>query len=73
MAKRHWLAQGDKNSKFYHVCVNQKRKKNCIKRVEDDATNLLKAMRRFQGVFSSIFLRFINLLVPQYVPLIAVF
>ncbi|XP_042954568.1 uncharacterized protein LOC122290977 [Carya illinoinensis] len=35
MAKRHWLVEGDRNTKFYHACVNQRRKKNAIRRVKD--------------------------------------
>ncbi|KAG7943393.1 hypothetical protein I3843_15G036000 [Carya illinoinensis] len=34
-AKKHWLAQGDRNSKFYHACVKERKKKNSIQAVED--------------------------------------
>lgn len=34
-AKKHWLKNGDKNTKFFHACANQKRKKNIIKSVLD--------------------------------------
>ncbi|XP_042944594.1 uncharacterized protein LOC122278474 [Carya illinoinensis] len=34
-AKRHWLIGGDKNTNFYHACVNHKRKKNTITRILD--------------------------------------
>ncbi|KAF5477350.1 hypothetical protein F2P56_003999 [Juglans regia] len=32
-AKKHWLEKGDRNTKFYHACVNQRKKKNSIQKV----------------------------------------
>ncbi|XP_035550016.1 uncharacterized protein LOC118349461 [Juglans regia] len=32
-AKKHWLEKGDRNTKFYHACVNQRKKNNSIQKV----------------------------------------
>lgn len=32
-AKRHWIEKGDRSTKFYHACVNQRMKKNYIKKI----------------------------------------
>ncbi|XP_042939555.1 uncharacterized protein LOC122274595 [Carya illinoinensis] len=55
-AKTHWLVQGDRNTKFYRACVNQKRKKNLIKNVVDgeeftreDVEAALKQMSPFKS------------------------
>jgi len=34
-AKQNWLQFGDKNSNFFHACVNQRRKKNRIHSIQD--------------------------------------
>jgi hypothetical protein len=34
-AKQHWLQFGDKNSKYFHACVNQRRKNNQIKQIQN--------------------------------------
>jgi len=36
-AKQNWLQHGDRNSKFFHACVNQRRKKNLILQITDSA------------------------------------
>jgi hypothetical protein len=32
-AQQNWLQYGDKNSKYFHACVNQRRKTNIMKQV----------------------------------------
>lgn len=40
-AKRRWLVGGDMNIRFYHAYMNQRRKKNEIKRIIDNEGNEL--------------------------------
>jgi hypothetical protein len=35
MARQDWLKHGDKNSKYFHAHVNQRRKHNLIKQITD--------------------------------------
>ncbi|XP_042972954.1 uncharacterized protein LOC122304756 [Carya illinoinensis] len=42
-AKVHWLTHGDRNTKFYHTCVNQRRKKNSIKQIVDGEGRVLSS------------------------------
>ncbi|KAF5452107.1 hypothetical protein F2P56_027140, partial [Juglans regia] len=43
-AKRHWLEGWDRNTKFYHAFVNQRRKKNTIRKVVDDEEQCLQGV-----------------------------
>jgi hypothetical protein len=58
-AKIDWLQYGDKNTKFFHACANQRQKANCIRTICDargimreDAVNIGKA---FVDYFTSLF------------------
>lgn len=35
-AKENWLKHGDKNTKYFHVCANQRRRANQISRILDE-------------------------------------
>ncbi|XP_042953504.1 uncharacterized protein LOC122290052 [Carya illinoinensis] len=58
-AKRHWLVEGDRNTKFYHACVNQRKKKNAIRRVKDLNGNELVEKEAiaegFKAYFNSVY------------------
>jgi hypothetical protein len=54
-----WLQYGDKNTKFFHACANQRRKANCIRTIcdargilQEDSVNIGKA---FVDYFTSLF------------------
>ncbi|XP_042939464.1 uncharacterized protein LOC122274492 [Carya illinoinensis] len=49
--KKHWLANGDKNTKFFHACANQRRKKNTIKAVRDSQGRLVIEEKEIEGAF----------------------
>lgn len=60
-AKRDWLLFGDKNTKFFHACASQRRRKNEIKSVVDSEARervgqeeVAATFRQyFQGVYQS--------------------
>jgi hypothetical protein len=35
-AKINWLKYGDRNTKFYHACANQRKKSNQIYKIKDE-------------------------------------
>jgi hypothetical protein len=36
-AKIHWLQQGDRNTKFFHLHANNRKKRNCIREIRSEA------------------------------------
>ncbi|XP_042972999.1 uncharacterized protein LOC122304801 [Carya illinoinensis] len=60
-AKKNWYCMGDKNTKFFHACANQRRNKNLILSVLDSNANLkidqdgiAEAFREhFSGVYTT--------------------
>lgn len=55
-AKQTWLKDGDKNMKFYHMCANQMRKNNTIRRIDKMMALQLQNLRRLQR-YSPSFMR----------------
>ncbi|KAF5447955.1 hypothetical protein F2P56_033465 [Juglans regia] len=58
-AKQRWLQEGDRNTKFFHQCASQRRKKNTIKTVADKAGSIAKTPEevgaKFQHFFQNLF------------------
>jgi hypothetical protein len=60
-AKTDWLKQGDRNSKFFHACINQRRRANGIHSIADELGRVFSNpkgvenafLSYFQGLFSS--------------------
>jgi hypothetical protein len=50
-AKHDWLKHGDKNSKFFHTSVNQRRKSNVIKSVLDSDGVVCSILDEIEGAF----------------------
>lgn len=50
-AKQHWLKDGDNNTRFFHLCANQRRKSNFLACVEDTRGNLYQTHEEINGVF----------------------
>ncbi|KAJ0017174.1 hypothetical protein Pint_11951 [Pistacia integerrima] len=58
-AKQQWLKDGDRNTKFFHLCANQHRKSNVIKQISSDdgrfANKPEEVSNLFQLFFQSLF------------------
>ncbi|XP_042974742.1 uncharacterized protein LOC122306380 [Carya illinoinensis] len=54
-AKRNWYKHGDRNTKYFHACANQRRKRNCIKEVEDENCRMVKGHKEVEAVFRNYF------------------
>ncbi|KAF5481542.1 hypothetical protein F2P56_002183, partial [Juglans regia] len=54
-AKQHWLQNGDKNTKFYHLHTTHRRKTNKISQVLDHTNCVNTEIKEIGGVFTSFF------------------
>jgi hypothetical protein len=57
--KEHWLKHGDRNSKYFHACVNQRRRSNRISSVNTMDGSLCTTeegiIQAFQEFFQNLF------------------
>ena len=51
----HWLKNGDKNTRFFHKCIKQRRKKNVISQIIDEEGRTWSSPREVEKAFSSYF------------------
>jgi hypothetical protein len=54
-AKMHWLKEWDKNTRFFHECVKQRRRRNVISQIEDEDGRTWSDPGEVEQVFSSYF------------------
>jgi hypothetical protein len=58
-AKANWFLQGDRNTKFYHACANQRHKTNLITKMRDEVGVIWEFMEdipvAFVDYFSTLF------------------
>jgi hypothetical protein len=53
--KINWLSHGDKNSKFFHSCANQRQKVNNISEIKDEGGRLWESQEEVGGFLPIIF------------------
>jgi hypothetical protein len=54
-AKVDWLKLGDRNTKFFHACANQRRKANQIRKIKSENGSLFESHRGNRDSFRRIF------------------
>ncbi|KAF5446504.1 hypothetical protein F2P56_032128 [Juglans regia] len=54
-AKLNWYQLGDRNTKFFHSCANQRRRRNAIKIIFDEEDRGLSSPTEMEGVFNGYF------------------
>jgi exonuclease III len=54
-AKETWLAQGDKNSKYFHACASQRRRANNIVAITDEGGSLYTSPEEIEKAFLNYF------------------
>ncbi|XP_042956310.1 uncharacterized protein LOC122292152 [Carya illinoinensis] len=54
-AKQHWLQNGDRNTKFYHLHASQRRKTNKVSQIYDSNDNLVTQKQQIGEVFTTHF------------------
>ena len=54
-AKTDWLTCGNRNSKFFHACANQRQKMNKISQVHDECGRFWENQEQIGGVFENYF------------------
>jgi hypothetical protein len=59
LAKEHWLKDGDKNTKFFHTCVKQRKRHNQIEEILDEGRVMCstedEVKKAFTGYFQHLF------------------
>lgn len=61
-SKENWLKNGDRNTKYFHACANQKRKKSCIDKMSEGQGRVWSTQEAVGDAFIDYF---INLLHPN--------
>jgi hypothetical protein len=57
-AKADWLKLGDRNTKFFHACANQRRKANPIRKIKSKNGSLFESLEEIETAFVEFFLHF---------------
>lgn len=55
-AKIEWLKHGDRNSKFFHACANQRRVRNKIRAIWDEHGRNAETQEEIRGIFVEYFM-----------------
>ncbi|KAJ0096620.1 hypothetical protein Patl1_27306 [Pistacia atlantica] len=64
-AKQQWLKDGDRNTKFFHLCANQRRKSNVIKQISNDDGRLANKPEEVSNLFQVFFQALFSSLMPE--------
>lgn len=64
-AKEHWLKNGDRNSKFFHASVTQRRRANKISCIEDEAGASCSTSKEIARAFTRYFQNLFNTSQPS--------
>lgn len=54
-AKENWLKNGDKNSKYFYACANQRRQANQISRIADERGSIWESQEHIRTTFINYF------------------
>lgn len=54
-AKRNWYHLGDKNTKFFHSCASQRKRKNMLKEISDSMASMVLDQEGIERVFLQFF------------------
>ncbi|KAJ0007624.1 hypothetical protein Pint_29766 [Pistacia integerrima] len=64
-AKQQWLKDGDRNTKFFHLCANQRRKSNVIKQISSDDGRLANKPKEVSNLFQIFFQSLFSSTMPK--------
>lgn len=64
-AKKHWYKNGDRNTRFFHACANQRRHKNHIRQIYDKHLQLHVSDESIEGAFRSFYVKLLSLASPS--------
>jgi hypothetical protein len=50
-SKQNWLKHGDKNSKFFHACVNHRRQNNMLLKIQNLEGGMCSGQMAVEGIY----------------------
>ncbi|XP_042974636.1 uncharacterized protein LOC122306268 [Carya illinoinensis] len=63
-AKQHWLRNGDRNTTYFHMQANQRKKTNAITSIDDGTGRIASEQGEIGGIFTSFFSTLFNSSLP---------
>lgn len=67
--KKHWLKDGDTNSKFFHAMASQRKKQNNISILENDVGHTEEEQGRMCNIARNYFINLFKVEVVDYAPI----
>lgn len=64
-AIRHWYKNGDRNTKYFHTCANQRRAKNFMKKVMEEQNNIQVEVEKIEEAFLNFYTKLFTTAAPS--------
>jgi hypothetical protein len=64
-AKVEWLKNGDRNTKFFHACANQRKRRSIIEKIVDGYGQTCTTQREIEGAFINHFQTILTISSPN--------
>lgn len=55
-AKEDWLRNGDRNTKYFHTCARQRKRRNSVEQIRDEEGHLYPEPTDIEAAFASYYI-----------------